>query len=86
MLSGNFNIYEQRHCRVVTDLYACKIKTLLKPFSLELRDITQDTVYVMNFGPCDPNVFMFSVLTEVVDRGQQICNQYFLEIQSKSLS
>ena len=39
-------------------------------FSLELRDITQQTEYVMNFDPFDQ-----LSLTEVVDRGQQICNR-----------
>ena len=43
---------------------------MLIPFSLELRDITQETEYVMTFDPCDE-----LSLTEVVNRGQQIYNQ-----------
>ena len=35
---------------------------MLIPFSLELRDITQETEYVMNFDPCDELSW-----TEVVD-------------------
>ena len=59
---------------------------MLKPFFLELRDVTQNTEYVMNFDHVT-RVCFSSVLTEVVDRGQQICIGSFLEIQSlKSLS
>ena len=46
---------------------------VLIPFSLELRDITQEIEYVMNFLPMCPEC-AFESLNEVVDRGQQICN------------
>ena len=49
---------------------------LLIPFSLELRDITQETEYVMNFWPMWLEC-AFESLTEVIDRGEQICNRLF---------
>ena len=50
-----------------------RLKDLLILFSLELHDITQETEYVMNFWPMWPECLLES-LTEVVYRGQHICN------------
>ena len=56
-------------------------------FSLELRDITQETEYVMNFDPCDPSVFIFGDGLKLSIRDNRFVIGSFLEIQSlKSLS